>query len=701
MGKINVLSTEISNKIAAGEVVERPASVVKELVENSIDAGADVITVEIKNGGISLIRVTDNGSGIAREDAGVAFLRHATSKISTSEDLEAIYTLGFRGEALSSIGAVSNVNLYTKRTEDAVGVCVSCHGGEISPCEDTGCPVGTTVEVRDLFFNTPARMKFLKRDQTEASYVSDLMVRYILAHPEISFKFISNGKQQFYSAGDNSLKNAVYTVYGKDYANAMVEVDYTIGNLRVKGVVGKGGIARPNRNFQSFFVNKRYIKSPLISSAVEKAYKNQVMTGKYPMAVLNIDIDSSMIDINVHPTKQEVKFSNESDVYTAVFHAVENALYSQHTIPEIRRTKPEPEPSFKADIVKSDAQYEISWEKKKDKWSPADEKVRYSEPVSEKKVEKPVPDSYKRDASPEYFEKRRNQILKEESEAQTTVLNMLLKEEPEVKNDFQKLKSKTPFADAILKANTAEKEEKTVVQVEEKPVEESVIEKVQLEKKSEEKQVAEIVAEKEKVITEVEEKPVKINNFKVIGQVFSTYIIVERDEEMLIIDQHAAHERLKYEEIKRELDKKSVSAQDLLIPVSVNLSPIEYVVFSDNQKFFEELGFEAEDFGDNSVIVRTAPAYVDYDDIDDLLCELIDKMQKEKGKPVSEKAEYAVYTIACKAAIKANHKLDMRELENLVEKIFEIEPINTCPHGRPIIISMTKKEIEKEFKRIL
>ena len=337
MGIIHVLDTEVSNKIAAGEVVERPLSIVKELVENSIDAGATMITVEVRGGGKDYIRVTDNGCGMSAEDAAVCFLRHATSKIQTADDLDAIYTLGFRGEALSSIGAVARVKLYTKRREDESGICVTCEGGEIVSSDYAGAPNGTVMEVTDLFYNTPARLKFLKKPATEAGYISDIMARFIFAHPEISFKLIRDGKEAVFSSGDNKLINAVYAVYGKDYARNMLEVDYEFNGIHVTGAVGKGTLTRSNRNYETFFVNRRYIKSPLMIRALEEAYKNQIMISKFPTAVLNVDIDVSSVDINVHPTKLECKFSNEHDVYQAVYHAVKQTLYALPNVPEIER----------------------------------------------------------------------------------------------------------------------------------------------------------------------------------------------------------------------------------------------------------------------------------------------------------------------------------------------------------------------------
>lgn len=610
MGKINLLDVEISNKIAAGEVVERPASVVKELVENSIDAGATRITVEIKNGGNTYIKVSDNGSGMEKDDATVAFLRHATSKISVAEDLDAIYTLGFRGEALSSIGAVSKINLYTKRAEDETGTHTICEGGDIVSAEDAGIPNGTTFIVQNIFYNVPARMKFLKKDATEAGYISDIMTRFILAHPEIAFTFISNGKPLLSSQGDGKLENCVYAVYGKDYATSMLLVDFKSEHISVKGLTGKGNTARPNRNYQSFFVNGRYIKSPLIMRAVEEAYKNQVMIGKFPVSVLNIEINPQMIDINVHPTKLEVKFSDENEVYRAVYNAVKEALYRIADIPEIKRPE------------------------------------------------------IKREKSVSNFLRDTISVVKEQIE---------IKPQPkvEVKKELPKVSEPQFFE------RTFEKKEEPI------RVYKPVIEEVK----------------------KVEEKPVEIKEeknfeFKLVGQVFDTYIIIEQDDKMMIIDQHAAHERLKYEELKKEIENSKVYSQSMVVPVVANLTSNERAVFLENKDFIASLGFDAEEFDEKSVIIRAVPTS-QAEDVENLFIEILSQLDEQRREVISDKRQRLLYTIACKAAIKANHRLSDSEQKELVKKVLELENINTCPHGRPIIVSMTQKELEKEFKRIL
>ncbi len=651
MGKIHVLSTEISNKIAAGEVVERPASVIKELVENSIDAGADLITVEINKGGTVYMRVSDNGSGMSVEDAKICFLRHATSKIQTGEDLDAIYTLGFRGEALSSIGAVAEVELNTKRKTDETGICVTCKGGEILSSDEAGIPDGTSICVENLFYNTPARLKFLKKDATEAGYITDIMTRFVFAHPEISFKLIIDGKEKLFSAGDNSLKNAVYTVYGKDYANETIPVEYEFEGVKISGLIGKGTLSRPKRNYQSFFVNKRYINSTTIIAALENAYKNQIMIGKFPMAVLNIEIDPSQIDINVHPTKLEVKFSNEKNVYNAVYYAVKNALYAIPNVPKIERS----EDTFKRDKPK--------------------EQLTLSDMVSS------LPKNMtKRPETPDY-NPRVNPFLKNIGDTKNenkgdTKLSFAKTELPK-KPDFIKPKEIEITPQKTLHVASPKTEIKPLI--------------------------PEIKADspKEAIIEQAEDTVFADEYFEIVGQVFDSYIIAEKGDEMMIVDQHAAHERLKYEELKRDIASKQVMSQILLMPVAVALTDVEMSIFRDNVKLFDEIGFEAEEFGEDTVLIRSVPGEVEMGEVEDIVLEILEQIESHRSELITEKQERLLYTIACKSAVKANMKMGKPEMETLVRNVLRLKNINTCPHGRPIIITMSKKEMEKEFKRIV
>lgn len=648
MGKIHVLSSEISNKIAAGEVVERPSSVVKELVENGIDAGADSICVEIRKGGIAYIRVTDNGCGMTAEDAETAFLRHATSKIRTENDLDAIYTLGFRGEALSSIGAVSKAQLFT-RTADGEGVLVECEGGEIRSCESTGTPVGTTFIIQNLFYNTPARMKFLKKDSTESGYISDIMGRFILAHPEISFKLIDGGKDKLFSPGDGNIVNAVYTVYGRDYARSVLSVSYSDNGIEVKGVTGKGEVSRPNRNFQSFFVNGRYVKSPLIVRAVEEAYKGQVMIGKFPMSVLDIRINPSLIDINVHPTKLEVKFSNEKAVYDAVYFAVKNALYTTVNIPRVQRA-PEDD-SAEEQTAYAPVQ---SVQPK----TPPVQAVQHNEPA--------------KNTMPKYTSEPVHSSAPIKQMPDNTAASPESKEIPKATPEdyFEKIKQKL-FSGKPLSANEVRQEN------------------------------PELKLTQQSIFDDTEETSAPTADYTIIGQLFFTYILVQRGDELLICDQHAAHERIRYEQLLKDMENASVTSQMLISPSVASLSAEEYESVFENIDFFKNAGFEIDEFGVNTIAVRAVPSVLSDGNISDIVSEMAMQLADSKREVITERRQRALYSAACKSAVKANHSMSVDEMKKLLDDVFALENINTCPHGRPIIVSMTKKEIEKEFKRIV
>ncbi len=649
MGIINRLPRDVYDKIAAGEVVERPASVIKELVENSIDAGATKITVEIKNGGSTYMKVVDNGCGMAQDDAETAFLRYATSKISTADDLEAIATMGFRGEALASIGAVSQAELFTKRGQDDSGTHVVCYGGEIRRSQEVGTPDGTIFIIENLFYNVPARMKFLKKDATEAGYISNIMSRFILAYPEISFRFINNSKETLFSAGDNNLKNSIYSVYGKNYAGSAIEFDMDYNGVRVYGAIGKGDTSRPNRDYQSCFVNRRYVKSALVFRAIEEAYKNQVMIGKFPMAVINIELNPSMIDINVHPTKLEVKFSEETRVYQAVYHSVKEALYSVSNIPKIE--KEIPKESFfmpKTEELNPPPKSQMSFFEKREK--PENLSVneeRVSLEIPRKPHEKEHITAYNVEASMEYFKRKQEEIADAgKDEGMKKVIDHI------VSNEISK--------ENIPAKTIQEKEPEAIYKEEELP------------------------------------KPVRI-----VGQVFDTYIIAQRGNELLYVDQHAAHERLMYEKLKEDIKNKKVFSQVMLVPAAASLNPLEYAAYKEYEEKIKDMGFEVEDFGDNTVLIRSAPYDLETGELENLFIEIVNGFMENKNEVISEKQDRLLYTIACKAAIKANHALTQKEQEELVKKVLDFNNINTCPHGRPITISMSKKELEKLFGRIV
>lgn len=635
MGRINVLDKFTAEKIAAGEVVERPASVIKELVENAIDAGATTVTVEIKNGGTSYMRVSDNGCGMDKEDARTAFLRHATSKIKVADDLSSISTLGFRGEALCSIAAVSRTELFTKQRTAEEGTHVVIEGGEEQLFESSGCPDGTTVVVRNLFFNTPARMKFLKKDSTEAAVITDICNKQALSHPHVSLRLIRDGKDVLFSPGDSILKNAVHAVYGKDIANAVTEVDYTKNNIRVSGLTGKNNLSRPNRQMQIFFLNGRYVVNKTLMTAVQEAYKNELMIGRFPVCVLNITIDPSLVDVNVHPGKIEVKFASEQDVYEATYWAVKNALAST---------------AAPRDVL-----------------FPSKNKEAYKMPVTLKKSEQitftPAPVSQGKTTFKPYAP---SVPVKPASKPLT---------KNEIREEVLSFEGKLPVRDVEGIENIkAETPPKKAVPVLEK--ENSIPEKAPSPKES-----------------------APVQNVRIIGQLFSTYILAEGDGEFFLMDQHAAHERIRYEKLRQNGYK--AETQMLLMPVSVNLTPQEKVLAMEKAAVLLDMGFEFEDFGHNAVILRSLPGDCPFEEGADLFVEVLGALSGDESGEVTATMDKAVYTIACRSAIKANQSLSLPELEKLYNEAMALEGITTCPHGRPITVKLTKYQIEKMFGRIV
>lgn len=640
MKRINILDKSVAEKIAAGEVVERPASVVKELIENSFDANATSVTVEIEKGGTSYIRVTDNGSGIASEDVAIAFLRHATSKIKDEKDLESIATLGFRGEALCSVSAVSRTEMITRTQSEEMGTYMVVEGGETMEHRSAGCPLGTTITVRNLFFNTPARMKFLKKDATEAAYVTDICQRAALSHPEVSFRYIRDGKDIFFTPGDNQIKNTVRAVFGKDISSAMVEVDSTEGIYSIRGLTGSNNLSRPNRNMQYFFVNNRLVKSALLSMALSEAYKNELMVGKFPVCVLDISLPCDMVDVNVHPAKTEVKFVSEEEVYRGVVMAVRRAIMKN---------------------------------------AKAVSPLRQAQNAFKTAVETPtVIQQSLKDAKNVAFKPTFTPIM------------------PRAEAKEEKKSMFTPVAKA-KKQTVSTPEELPVRKIEALQVGEAE-ERPVLEVKQPAPEVREVVPEVKEVVPETKsEEIIEIPDFRIIGQLFGTYIILECDNEMILIDQHAAHERINYEKIKNQGCMK----QTVLMPVTINLTAREMAVWEEEREFFDTMGFESDFFGTDSIIVRAFPSDIDYEDGEALLIELIGSLMGQEKGAVSEMRDKAIYTIACKAAIKANKILSEKEMDHLVRETFALEGISTCPHGRPIRVKMTKYQLEKMFKRIV
>ena len=700
MGKINVLTEEVANMISAGEVVERPASVVKELVENSVDAGAASVTVEIKNGGMSYIRVTDNGGGIEKDDLKTAFLPHATSKIKNGADLAKIMTLGFRGEALASIAAVSSVEVFTKTKADNFGSLITVKGGKVLEEDETGCADGTTVIVRDLFFNTPARMKFLKKDSAETAYITDVMNKVILGNPSVAVKYISQSKTVT-SAGDGNLKNAIFAVYGADYAKNLIEVDYSDESIRVSGFIGNSQISRNTRAYQTFFINGRNFVSRALSAALSEGCKNTVMVGKFPFAVLNVEINPAFVDVNVHPTKMEVRFSDDKKVFEAVYWAVKNALEKKRVVPEMKMPERKLEKK-KFDVpegIKKSNQIDINllrdaFVKPKESYRAENSEIKISDIKPDVKTEEI------RTAKAEEHINKEEKISDVQKSAPSTEIpnngrvtidDLKLKADTKTLNDEGKCYPDDEFVRTASGAETFESLKKDAENFGAKPHTgagaNGAYDNVYDDEKTDEK------------ITNTELKAGI--DFRVVGQIFSTYIIVEKSGEMCVIDQHAAHERLYFEEFTEDYKNKSILSQIMLIPATVSLAPTLFETVSENKEFFASLGFEIDDFGDNVVIVRKIPAALEGCGIDGLIVEIAEILQNKSKVDLTDLSEISLHTMACKRAIKGNTPLSYKEMEDLVQKVYTLGNINTCPHGRPIEIKMSNKDLEKEFKRIV
>ena len=676
--KINVLPQSIANMIAAGEVVERPASVVKELAENSVDAGAKTITVEIKKGGMSYIRITDDGCGIAPDEVLTAFKRHATSKIKTEEDLNAIYTLGFRGEALASIAAVARVDIFTKQGDAQFGYSASLEGGEVAESGEAGCPDGTTITVRDLFFNTPARMKFLKSDATETSYVTDAVHKLILSNPHVSVRLIVNGKTTITSPGDGNPQSAVRAVFGRDYLGHLREISYEDDGIKVTGFVGTNAIARKDRRQQVFFINGRYVRSKIISAALAEAYQNTMMVGKFPFGVIFVSVSGSFVDVNVHPTKIEVRFSDDKKVYNAIFWAVKDALSSKKYVPEIALApQKEAQDAMKVrkEIVsKKNEAVQVDINLLKDTY------IKNMD--TPKKAEAPKPEA------PKHSQVSSAQLLKDHIEE-----NMFFSK-ADISSFREPADAWAGYSSAV-KAEDAPKTEAEQTEKSEPACSKSPV-------------VTEVCDEPSEALPTVESAQGEAKellkcgvDFAVVGQVFGTYIICQKGNEMIIIDQHAAHERIYFEELLAEYRSKGLKSQVLLIPVTVDFDPLSFDVVTKNFDVFSNLGFECEEFGDKSIIVRAVPSAMADSEIKDVICEITELLAKGTSDIKKTFMDDVLHTMACKRAIKGNTTLTREEMETLASKVLSFEWINTCPHGRPIITSMTKYELEKNFKRIV
>ena len=656
MPKIKVLPKEIAELIAAGEVVERPASVIKELMENAIDAGSSSVTVEIKNGGITYIRVTDNGCGISREDIRNAFISHATSKISTRDDLYAIGTLGFRGEALASIAAVSNVEVLTRTQEEETGTRYCISAGEETLVDDAGCPLGTTIVVRDLFFNTPARMKFLKKDVSEANAVAGIVDKIALSNPDVSIRFIREGKSALFTSGSGDLKTAAYEIFGKDFADGLIEADYSFESVKISGLVSKPTKSRPNRNMQFFFVNGRLVKSGTASAALSEAYKNSIMVGKFPYCVLNITTAPGLVDVNVHPAKIEVRFANERTVFSAVYYAAKNALEHRDEAPKV--TIPRTAQTELFEPVRPKTEQMRLPEKQPDFWN----RMSSSEYRSAQQPERPT---YQQPAA-------REDII--------TVAS------PDKKPE--NADSEPSTIQHFLDAQRAKKEETAVIEADIRP---ELSEKAATlpDEKPEETARA--------LDTAVDEKPAELP-VTVIGEAFKTYIIVQQGESIFLVDKHAAHERMLFNELVKNDSKRST--QMLLTPITVTLSKEEYSSVLDNLDMLMQAGFAVEDFGYSVVIVRECPMEISADEVADVVAELAGYLVENRQKLISEKKEWLFSLMACKAAIKGGMYTTEYERELFIKRLFASPEIRYCPHGRPVMIEITRRELEKNFGRV-
>jgi len=598
------------NKIAAGEVVERPSSVVKELIENSIDAGATIITIEVKDGGISLIRVSDNGRGISKEDVKNVFLRHATSKIENMDDLEKVLTLGFRGEAMSSISAVSQLEMVTKEVNSTVGSHIEIHGGKILREQSIGAADGTSIIVRNLFYNVPARRKFLKRSSTESGYISDIVDKFILGHPEVSFKYILNGKKLLDTNGDNKLKSSIFHIYGKEISKSLLEIEYSSSNLLLTGYIGKPEVCRSNRSYGNFFVNGRFIKNQLVQSAVEEAYKTKLPIGKFPVYILKLSIDPSFVDVNVHPTKLEIKFSNEDEIYDLVFKAVDTALKSNILIPKY---------ISKNNLTKNDRDVAVN----------------------------KLPNTKE-------FVEETPRLVTIRPLLNTTVMEV-----------FSRVNNNSIYNHP---SNTMH------------------------------------LSEDKKRENFVDEKPKNtfFKDYKIIGQILNTYWLIEESSSLYLIDQHAAHERVLYEDFIHKYKNEQLVSQRLLQPQAITLSIREREIYGDNKQLFERAGFEIEVFGEDTFAIRSVPFIFKEGISPTVFMEIIDRLGSIDSNinNIYDTKLDRIASFSCKAAVKANDKLSYEEAKALIEKLISIENPFTCPHGRPTIVELTKYEIEKMFKRI-
>lgn len=764
MGNIVLLDDLTINQIAAGEVIERPASVVKEMVENSIDAGATKITVEIKNGGISFIRISDNGKGIAEDDMEIAFERHATSKIRKAEDILKVMSMGFRGEALASIAAIANVEMISRTADSDIGHKIVVEGGKVLEQTDVGAPIGTTITVKNLFYNTPVRYKFLKKDYTESGYIEDAITRLALVNKNISFKLINSGKTIIQTTGNDDEKSVIYSIYGKDIAEAIIETDYELDGIRVRGCVGKPEIARSNRTNQLYFVNGRYIKHKTLTAAAEQAFKGMIPINKYGFLILNIEMDPSLVDVNVHPAKLEVRFEDDSRIFKAVYYAIKESLSKKELVASVKTEKEtlvdefakkqeamlekqikapdlslQENMAFKSDVVR-DAIKDDKEQKKENKFfkknKHTDSEENFSDrenlleevykfrkglkelgvaetssvytpiiPIGEHRVdqESTIPSEAKvEQKTEELIKERETKEILDEAIKNSKLENPLKSKENSFDDMYSKVFGCKPgqVIDSEKEISNSEKkvleEIKGSVKGESEPKVASVEEEVTVVKEKQPENVI-TLADTEQM---EEFKNMTGKNYKFLGIAFSTYIIVEIENEMYIIDQHAAHERIMYEKVKNNYySSTDKDSQLMLLPDIINLTHKEKEIITENVEMFEKAGFTLEAFGDSTIKLTGVPNICMDMNTKQLFLELLDEIDNYSRTDRQDKEDRFIATIACKSAVKAKMKLAESEVDKLMERLLELPNPFTCPHGRPTAIKMSKYEIERKFAR--
>ena len=726
---IKLLDQYTIDKIAAGEVIERPGSVIKELVENSIDAGATAITIEIKEGGMSFIRITDNGCGISKEEVPVAFLRHATSKLQTADDLLKIASLGFRGEALSSIAAVAQVELITKQEDALTGTRYQIHGGKEISNEEIGAPLGTTIVVRNLFYNTPARKKFMKTPATEGSYIYDLVCRMAMSHPDVSFKFIMNGTDKLFTSGNGRLKEIIYHIYGRDITNNLLEINAANDQVKITGYLAKPSISRGNRSFEDYYVNQRYIKSNILTKAIEDAYRTFVMVHKFPFTVINFEIDPSLIDVNIHPAKRELKFINEPDMYDFTYISVRKALLFKELIPTVTPGKDmRPETLAERKVEKRPEPFEVNRRVAELPPQPA-------RPAQQKKPSMPMqPANSGISAQPTptmtsgALGQTASSIMQSTPELadvqskpdradQTDVSNIQAKSEQPTPSVTMENRSSSPVEIQYLKEDKQSGKNITNNMVAEnivpyltqptKTASNPAEAGVQTNETSEQKEQEPITPEakvKYEQMDMFEDKfltPEAKKKHRIIGQLFKTYWLIEYNDNLYIMDQHAAHEKVKFEELMANYKNKTAIPQYLMPPAIVSLSGTESEFLRENLEFFQNLGFQIESFGGKEYKLSAVPANLFGLDGRELFLEFIGELSENGQKQTIDTFISKLSTMACKAAIKGNTSISFKEADTLIDQLMKLENPYTCPHGRPTLISMTETELEKKFKRIV